>query len=285
MTPATTIPGFSERFAEVKGARLRYLVAGAGPPVLLVHGLGGAAANWIELAPALARRRSVLVPELPGHGASSPLPAVAGLDAFAERIGLLLAREEFLPAAVVGHSLGGVVGLRLALRRPEAISALVLAASAGIASASRRAAKALALLSLVRPARHVAPHRRRVARSLLLRYLVFGYWGASDPSSLSPRAVEGFLAPPALHTDTASAASALVRDDPRSDLGDVRCPCLVLSGARDQQTPVDDAFEYARRLGARLRVIPDCGHLLIGERPDACLDAIERFLDSVEARS
>jgi len=41
---------------------------------------------------------------------------------------------------------------------------------------------------------------------------------------------------------------------------------------------VDDAFEYARRLGAPLRVIADCGHLLVGERPDACADAIERFV-------
>src|SRR5207253_1575717 len=48
------LPGFQERLAESRGGRLRYFVAGAGePPVLLVHGLGGAAANWVELAPAL----------------------------------------------------------------------------------------------------------------------------------------------------------------------------------------------------------------------------------------
>ena len=44
------------------------------------------------------------------------------------------------------------------------------------------------------------------------------------------------------------------------------------------QLPLDDAFEYTRRLRARLRVIPGCGHLLIGERPDACEHAIEDFL-------
>jgi pimeloyl-ACP methyl ester carboxylesterase len=52
----------------------------------------------------------------------------------------------------------------------------------------------------------------------------------------------------------------------------------VLWGARDNQLPIGDAFDYARRLRGRLRVIADCGHLLIGERPDACADAIERFL-------
>ena len=57
----------------------------------------------------------------------------------------------------------------------------------------------------------------------------------------------------------------------------------MLWGARDRQVPVDDAFEYARRLRAPVRVIPDCGHLLIGERPEACADAIEAFVRAFEA--
>ena len=60
------LPGFQERWAELGGARLRYFVVGSGEPLLLLHGLGGAASNWVELAPALARRRRVLVPDLPG---------------------------------------------------------------------------------------------------------------------------------------------------------------------------------------------------------------------------
>ncbi len=64
----------------------------------------------------------------------------------------------------------------------------------------------------------------------------------------------------------------------------MRCPCLVLWGARDAMVPVADGFEYARRLRAPLRVIASCGHLLIAERPDACLDAIESFLDTVGRR-
>jgi pimeloyl-ACP methyl ester carboxylesterase len=45
--------------------------------------------------------------------------------------------------------------------------------------------------------------------------------------------------------------------------------------------PVDDALEYARRLRAELRVVADCGHLLVGERPEVCVDAISEFLDGV----
>jgi len=272
------IEGLEERFAEVRGARLRYLAGGEGDPLVLVHGLGGAAANWLALAPLLLPRWRLLVPELPGHGGSEPLSAAPSLNAYADRIGLLMEDEGFTPAAVVGHSLGGAISLRLAIRRPDAVSALVLAGSAGISSSLRRARYGLTITGILKPGRKIAPHRERVARSALLKWLVFGRWGAADPPALPPDLVEAFLAGPARHTDTVSAAKALVRDDPRPDLEHVRCPSLVLWGARDNQLPIEDAFDYARRLQAPLRVIADCGHLLIGERPDACADAIETFL-------
>ncbi len=279
--PAELLHGLEERWADVRGVRMRYFVGGEGPPLVLVHGLSGSALNWTELAPLLARRRRLLLPELPGHGGSSPLPAAPNLNGYADRVRQLAALEGILPAPVVGHSLGGSIALRTALRWPDDVAAVVLAASAGIASSTRRTQFWLALLGKTKPGRRIAPHRPLVARRRVLRYPVFGYWGASDPAALSERAVEGLLAGPEIHADTLSAARALVRDDPRQDLHGVRCPCLVLWGARDHQVPVEDAFEYARRLRARLRLIADCGHLLVVERPDACLDAIEGFLSRV----
>ncbi|MFL5933431.1 MAG: alpha/beta fold hydrolase [Gaiellaceae bacterium] len=280
MTDAKVVelPGFEERSLDARGSRLRYLVAGEGEALLFVHGLGGAAANWLALAPLLLPGRRLIVPDLPGHGGSSALPAAPSLNPYADRLGLLLEHEGAARATVVGHSLGGAIALRLAMRRPEAVSALVLAAGAGISSTTRSARYALTITGILKPGRKIAPHRRRVARSDLLKRLVFGRWGASDPPALPPELVEAFLAGPARHTDTVSAAKALVRDDARPELEHVRCPVLVLWGARDNQLPVDDGFEYARRLRAPLRVIADCGHLLIAERPAACADAITDFL-------
>ena len=281
MTDAKSIPGFEERFVVVKSCRLRYFVGGQGPPVVLVHGLGGCAVNWVDVAPLLARSRRVLVPELPGHGRSEQLAAVPNLAVFADRIGTVAEREGMLPAAYVGHSLGAVVALRLAVRRPEAVNALVLAAAAGISSSTRRAKWGLRILGIIGPRRFVAPWSDSVADSAFLRYLVFGRWGASDPLILSRSAVEGFLEGTRLTTDSVSAARAVLLDDVRGDLGDVRCPTLVLWGARDNQLPVGDAFEFARRLRAPLRVFGDCGHLLIGERPELCAQAIEAFLEGI----
>ena len=281
MTPANALRGFAERWADVRGVRMRYFVGGEGPPLVLIHGLGGAASNWVDLAPLLAERRRVLVPDLPGHGGSAALAAAPSLNAFADRVVAIARREQMLPAAVVAHSMGGVVGLRAAVRHADSVTALVLAAAAGITSGKRRSDYALRMFALVEPARKIAPYRAVVARSAVLRTLVFGYIAVADPAALAPHAAEAVLAGPALHTDTASAARALVSDDPRPDLDRVRCPTLVLWGARDRQLPVDDAVDYARRLRAPLRVIADCGHLLIVERPDACGDAIESFLDGV----
>src|ERR1700742_583448 len=104
MTDATILlHGLEERLYERRGAKLRVFEGGAGPPLLLVHGFGGAAWNFAELAPLLHGRR-LLIPDLPGHGASSPLPAPS-IAGFADAVAPLI--DE--PAGVLGHSMGGVV--------------------------------------------------------------------------------------------------------------------------------------------------------------------------------
>jgi pyruvate dehydrogenase E2 component (dihydrolipoamide acetyltransferase) len=277
---AKLLEGFEERTAQVKGRDVRYFLGGpaGGPSVVLVHGLAGSSANWGLVAPALARSRRVLVVDLPGHGGSDPLPAAPSLEPYSDRVLRVAGLEGLERADYVGHSLGGLVALRAAVRAPERVRSLVLAASAGIGSSTRVAERALAFVGFVQPGRRVSPHWRAVARSKLLKRVVFSHWFAADPAALSPAAVEGTLRDVNLHGDTDSAWRALTRDDPRSDLHLVRCPVLLLWGADDNQLPIDDAFDYARRLRAPLRVIADCGHLLVLERPAACIDAIEGFL-------
>ncbi|HXH98339.1 MAG TPA: alpha/beta hydrolase, partial [Gaiellaceae bacterium] len=186
--------------------------------------------------------------------------------------------EDALPAPWVGHSLGGLVALRATLRKPEAVLGIVLAAAAGISSGGWEARAALGIVAAVQPGRLIAPFRRSWSRSRLGRTLAFGWWGIADPAGLDPEMAEAFLVGPAEHTDTVQAGRALLATDPRVDLGGVACPCLCLWGTNDNWVPLEDGMEYARRLDAPLRTIAGCGHLLIGERPDACLAAIEEFL-------
>jgi pimeloyl-ACP methyl ester carboxylesterase len=278
---ATLLRGFEERFAQIRGIRTRYFIAGEGPPLVLVHGLGGAAVNFTLLAPLLAERHRVLIPDLPGHGRSEPFERVEGLGDYAEHVAEVAAGEGMLPAAVLGYSMGGVVALRLAVTRPEDVQALVLVGAAGIVSAKRRGELWLAVTGALRPAQILTRFRGSIARRPRLRWLPFGLWGAVDPPALPPESVIGFLEGPSQHTDVGSAGRALVRDDPRPDLERVPCPVLLVWGARDRLVPLVDGFEYARRLRAPIRVLPAAGHLIVGEQPVECAAILERFLDRV----
>jgi pimeloyl-ACP methyl ester carboxylesterase len=274
--------GFEERHLTAAGTRLRYLVGGSGPPLLLVHGLGGLAAHWRLVAPGLMAERRVIIPELPGHGASGRLEGAGNLDPFADAVLAVAEEEDALPAPWAGHSLGGLIALRAAVRRPDAVAGIVLVAAAGISSATREGEATVTVLGVVRPGRLLGRQRGRISRSRLGRTLVFGGWGVADPVGLDPAMAEAFLSGPPQHVDTLTAGKALVASDCRSDLDRVSCPCLCLWGAQDNWVPLQDGMEYARRLRAPLRVIADCGHLSIGERPDVVTRAVREFLATLD---
>jgi pimeloyl-ACP methyl ester carboxylesterase len=279
VSEATLLEGFEPIRFVVGGVPVRAYAGGDGPPVVLVHGLGGAAANWTLLAPLLARRHRVLVPELPGHGGSAPSPAPEGLGSIADLLAELAELAGMPRAAWVGHSLGADLVLSLALRRPHAVSALVLAAPGALASSRPHGRLWLRAWGTLRLSRVGARYRLPLARRKRLRRGAFGRWGAADPGRLSPVGALGILEGTRHSTDTATAREALIADDPRLDLAGLRPPTRLLWGARDATTPLGDGFEYARRLGAPIRTLPDTGHLLIVERPAECAELIEAFLD------
>ena len=267
MTSATNL---ETRFS----GSVHYRVGGAGEPLLLVHGLAGSWRNWCEVLPALHERYRVIAVDLPGHGASEALARGASIADFAASVAAVLEAEAAEQALVAGHSLGGLVALRLAQTRSDLVRALLLVSPAGIAS-SRRAARAIVLATTtVRPGRTAALFRHRLAGNAWYRRAVFRPWFVADADALSPRATHGLLGAQRDHADVKSAGRALVADDPRTDLGGVSCPVLLLWGARDAQLPLEDAFEYARRLPAKLRLVADCGHLVIVERPHAVVEAL-----------
>jgi monooxygenase len=256
---------------------LRYHVGGSGEPLLLLHGLSGSTANWVELVPQLSERFRVLAVDLPGHAGSGRLPGGATVGDFAAAAAGVLEAEETGPALVAGHSFGGQIALRLAHARPELTRGLLLVSPAGIKTGTRGTRAVVVASARIRPGRWVAPLRNRYAGRAWCRRALFRPWFVSDAAALTPRATHGLLEAMGKHSDTLTAGRAMLADDPRLDLGAIECPVVVLWGARDAQLPLEDAFEYTRRLRAKLRLVADCGHLVIVERPHAVLDSLEEL--------
>jgi esterase len=106
--------------------RLNAVDVGEGPPLVLLHGLFGAAGNWGAIQKRLAARRRVIGLDLRNHG-SSGRDAAMDYPAMAADVAETLAALGAAPAAVLGHSMGGKVAMALALARPELVERLVIA--------------------------------------------------------------------------------------------------------------------------------------------------------------
>jgi pimeloyl-ACP methyl ester carboxylesterase len=121
-----------ERNVEVEGLPIRYLTAGTGPPLVLLHGAGDNALDWQWVMPALAATHRVYAPDLPGSP-DSARPAADYSPAFFERfVAAFIDALDIGRATFVGNSLGGLAALRLALSAPARVTALVLVNSAGL---------------------------------------------------------------------------------------------------------------------------------------------------------
>ncbi len=125
------------------GGSIAYTIAGQGPALLLIHGLGGTRQTWRNLIDTLTRTHTVIAPDLPGHGDSDPPAGDYSLGAHACALRDLMLSLGFRRFSLAGHSLGGGVALQTAYQFPERIDRLALISSGGLGpevSASLRAA-------------------------------------------------------------------------------------------------------------------------------------------------
>ncbi|HEX6920747.1 MAG TPA: alpha/beta hydrolase [Actinomycetes bacterium] len=131
--PAEGPPGVHLRFHTIHGYRRAYRVAGHGPAVLLLHGIGDSSLAWADLIPRLAQDHLVIAPDLLGHGASDKPRADYSVAAYANGMRDLLGVLDVERVTVVGHSFGGGVAMQFAYQFPERTERLVLVSAGGVA--------------------------------------------------------------------------------------------------------------------------------------------------------
>src|ERR671936_888788 len=124
-------PNFDLREIELHGHCVAYRCAGSGPVLVLVHGITSTSATWERVMPALAKRFTVVAPDLLGHGGSAKPRGDYSLGAYASGIRDLVIALGHERATFVGHSLGGGVAMQLAYQFPEHCERLVLVSSGG----------------------------------------------------------------------------------------------------------------------------------------------------------
>lgn len=272
-----------EHSIEVDGLPIRYLTAGTGPPLVLLHGAGDNALDWKWVLPALARTHRVYVPDLPGSP-DSARPAADYSPAFFERfVANLLDALDIEGAVVAGNSLGGLIALRLALSEPARVTALILVDSAGLGRAVNPAFTYVNVPGLGEAAMPlwrtpIGAHQRAWGRAALLFARpanVPREWLAEQRRlALSPGYLEAHLRALRAQVDPGGQREVLVDRLPLLNV-----PTLVVWGARDRVFPESQAREAAARLQeGSLAVIPDCGHMPHVECPDRFVAALEPFL-------
>src|SRR3954447_11680581 len=113
------MPDIGEHELKLHGHRVRYLQAGSGPAVVLIHGITSTADTWAPAMRGLSRDHTVIAPDLLGHGASAKPRGDYSLGAFASGIRDMLAALGHDRVTVVGHSLGGGIAMQFAYQFPE----------------------------------------------------------------------------------------------------------------------------------------------------------------------
>jgi 4,5:9,10-diseco-3-hydroxy-5,9,17-trioxoandrosta-1(10),2-diene-4-oate hydrolase len=272
--------------ATVDGMRTRYLAAGSGPPLVLVHGDGESAADWQWVLPTFARSYRVLAPDLPGCGPTVEPVARCTPEFFGGFLGGFLDALGIERAVLVGNSLGALAILHLVLRDPERAAALVLVDSAGLGREVNPAQQLLTLpgygeMQAAWARTFPGSTQRILARSALL-------FARPERVPLGWVREQYRLAslPQFLDVTLASLRELMDVGGQRPDqillhrLPELEMPTLVVWGAQDLVVPVSHGREAVARLrNGHLAVIPDCGHQPQVECPSQFVDTLDGFLD------
>ncbi|MFN0093889.1 MAG: alpha/beta fold hydrolase [Dehalococcoidia bacterium] len=258
----------------VNGARIHIVDRGAGDPIVLVHGFGGSTFSWRYAQPLLAANHRTIAVDLPGFGQSDRNPAVGlGHDDHADRLAALLDAVGLRSATFIGHSMGGAICQRLAVRHPERVDRLVLVASVDATEPVRRGGRGAARPAM--KALAAIPGAVDFMSRQSLKRMVF------DPASVTPAMAEGYAAPLRLK-GTADCLFAMTRATATQappELSNVNAPTLVISGERDRLFSQEAGKALAAKIpGARHVVIPQTGHLVAEELPEAFVEEVVAFL-------
>lgn len=263
---------------QVDGLTLAYRQLGSGPPVLLLHGWPTSSFLWRNVMPPIARNNRVIVPDLPGFGASDkPLDVRYDFELFEHALDGLLAALDVDEVAMGVHDLGGAIGLRWAATRPRRLTRLALLNTLVYPEFSEAVIEFVRTLS-------TPEGRDQITSPEGLEHIL--RLGLADETELSDEAVAAVRAPFRDEASRHALAAAAIQLRPQGfaeiarALPSLRIPVRILYGARDRLLP--DMAETVARLKrdlpqAVVTALPNRGHFLQEEAPQEVGERLAEF--------
>ncbi|WP_432879197.1 alpha/beta fold hydrolase [Kribbella sp. CA-245084] len=249
-------------------AGLAFHRTGNGPPLVLLHGIGSSRQVWSPVVDVLAEQFDVIAVDLPGFGESPPLPAEVEPDpaALADAVATLLDSLGIASPTVAGNSLGGWVALELAEVRPTA--ALVLISPAGLWPGRTPLYNRLSLQATrwlatrwAKPLSRLVSHR--AGRAVVLRQIV------GRPARISPGLARSMVWDMAMSPGFDATLEATLDRHYLAGWAGLRVPITVAFGSRDLLLRRGSRHVEQLPAGAWLETLPGCGHVPMGDDPQA----------------
>jgi pimeloyl-ACP methyl ester carboxylesterase len=264
--PQFVLPRLPElRSATVFGCEIRYYDAGAGPVLLLIHGIGSDADEWAFCMEALSASHRVVALDLLGFGRSAKPVIEYSIEGYVEILERFMKAAGIERASLMGSSLGGWIASAFALRFPLKIDRLVLVDAAGLIADGDRLPVDLRVSTL----RHMQE---------VFSFVFF------DKRLASPVFVDLAYRQHLERGDGSTIQSVLRNLESGSERLDetiaaLKLPTLIIWGEQDAMIPVSKGREFQRLIaGSRLEVIPQCGHLPAIEKPAELVRLALNFL-------
>ncbi len=275
------------QFVTIHGHRRAYAMAGKGPAILLLHGIGMDHRSWLPAMDLLSHRFTVVAPDLLGHGQSDKPRADYSIAGYANAMRDLLAVLGIGSVTVVGHSLGGGIAMQFAYQYPQITERLVLVAAGGLGRSVNPIIRALTLpgsgaalaVLTAAPVRGAAMtglhllHSTGLPLTQDLQGMAEVYEDLADPKSRA-----AFL-----HVLRAAVdwRGQVITSLDRAYLAE-HMPSMVVWGNRDLVLPVKHARAAAEVLpGCRLEIFPEAGHMPHEDEPERFAEVLTDFVTTV----
>lgn len=255
-----------EEIVIINNLRINYKIAGRGPAVLLLHGWGGSSDSWLEVEEFLVKENySVITPDLPGFGKSSPPPEPWGIQDYSDFVFSFVEKLKLDSFFLLGHSFGGRISIKFSGQHADKLKSLILCDAAGIKM--KPDIKTKTIMAIARAGNVLFSHRLFAMIKERFRNIFYSLLRNKD-----------YVKANGVMKETIKKALA---ENLFSELPKIKVKTLIIWGEADRLVPLKCAYAFNKQIaGSQLNIMPKIGHSPHLEAPEQLSKIIISFFKS-----